>query len=98
MSACRGFWCTRFSDLRCTARAYYVAPIGGVDFNEKDPPTYIDFAYLALTIGMTFQASGLRISRRREFAGLRSCTHSTPYLFGAVIVGLVINIVAGLLH
>ncbi|WP_427017454.1 DUF1345 domain-containing protein [Pseudarthrobacter sp. P1] len=29
----------------------------GVDFNEKKPPRYGDFAYLSFTIGMTFQVS-----------------------------------------
>src|ERR1022692_1210369 len=39
------------------ARAFYGTPVGGIDFNEDDPPTYLDFAYLAVTIGMTFQVS-----------------------------------------
>ncbi len=79
------------------ARAYYVTPVGGVDFNEKDPPTYIDFAYLALTIGMTFQVSDTDLTTKkiRRIALLHALT---SYLFGAVIVGLVINIVASLLH
>jgi uncharacterized membrane protein len=36
------------------ARLYYEGTPGGIDFNESDPPSYADFAYLALTIGMTF--------------------------------------------
>ena len=39
------------------ARLYYTGEDGGIDFNEHEPPTYIDFAYLAFTIGMTFQVS-----------------------------------------
>jgi len=39
------------------ALLYYAAPEGGVDFNQQDPPCYRDFAYLALTIGTTFQVS-----------------------------------------
>ena len=39
------------------ARIYYTGPDEGVDFNEDDPPRYSDFAYLAFTIGMTFQVS-----------------------------------------
>jgi hypothetical protein len=31
---------------------------GAVDFNQDDPPRYTDFAYLAYTIGMTFQLAG----------------------------------------
>jgi len=29
----------------------------GIDFNTNLPPTYGDFAYLAFTIGMTFQVA-----------------------------------------
>ena len=39
------------------ARLYYTGPDGGIDFNQDDPPQYSDFAYLALTIGLTFQVS-----------------------------------------
>ena len=38
------------------ARLYYSPPEGGVDFHDETPD-YHDFAYLALTIGMTFQVS-----------------------------------------
>src|SRR5664279_3336889 len=39
------------------AKLYYEGTSGGVDFNAAGAPCYIDFAYLALTIGMTFQVS-----------------------------------------
>ena len=41
----------RYGDL------YYSDPIGGIDFNDDGRPDYHDFAYLAFTIGMTFQVS-----------------------------------------
>ncbi len=44
------------------ARSYYSPVEGGIDFNEDDPPTYLDFAYLALTIGMTFQVSDTNLT------------------------------------
>jgi uncharacterized membrane protein len=79
------------------ARAYYAKPVGGIDFNEDDPPTYLDFAYLAVTIGMTFQVSDTNLTSkaiRRIALG-----HALlSYLFGAVIVALVINVVSSLLH
>jgi uncharacterized membrane protein len=79
------------------ARAYYGPPVGGIDFNEDDPPTYLDFAYLAVTIGMTFQVSDTNLTNktiRRIALG-----HALlSYLFGAVIVALVINVVSSLLH
>jgi len=79
------------------ARTYYGAPVGGIDFNEDDPPTYLDFAYLAVTIGMTFQVSDTNLTTKsiRRIA----LSHALlSYLFGAVIVGLVINVVSSLLH
>ena len=78
------------------ASLYYGTPTGGIDFNESDEPDYLDFAYLAFTIGMTFQVSDtdLRTKPIRR-AALRHALIS--YLFGAVIVALVINIVASLL-
>jgi uncharacterized membrane protein len=39
------------------AKLYYEGTLGAVDFNVEGAPCYIDFAYLALTIGMTFEVS-----------------------------------------
>jgi uncharacterized membrane protein len=78
------------------ARAYYGRPVGGIDFNEDDPPTYIDFAYLAATIGMTFQVSDTNLtSKTMRRIALNHALLS--YLFGAVVVAMVINVVASLL-
>lgn len=81
--------------LRYT-RSHYQNPEGGVDFNEKDPPAYLDFAYLAFTIGMTFQVSDTNLTTKRIRRIALSHTLMS-YLFGAVIVALAINIVASLL-
>jgi uncharacterized membrane protein len=77
------------------AREYFVGPDGGIDFNMERPPVWTDFAYLAFTIGMTFQVSDteLQTSLLRRIA-LRHMLLS--YLFGAVIVAVAINLVAGL--
>lgn len=32
---------------------YYAEPVGGIDFNEDDKPTFADFAYVAFTIAVT---------------------------------------------
>ena len=55
-----------------------------------------DFAYLAFTLGMTFQVSDTDLTTEtiRRLA-LRHALLS--YLFGAVIVGLVINVLGSLL-
>ena len=69
---------------------------GGIDFNESDPPDYRDFAYLAVTIGMTFQVSDTDInSKPIRRTALRHAIIS--WLFGAVLVGLTINILASIL-
>jgi len=78
------------------ARAYYSEPAGGIEFNENEPPNYIDFAYYAFTIGMTFQVADTNITSR---AVRRTTLHHAllSYLFGSVLLGLVINVVATLL-
>lgn len=78
------------------ARLYYGDEVGGIDFNEKTGPNYVDFAYLAFTIGMTFQVSDTNLTAKTiRRTALQHALVS--YLFGAVIIALVINIVASLL-
>ncbi len=77
------------------ARIYYSPPEGGIDFHGESPD-YVDFAYLALTIGMTFQTSDTDISAKRvRRTALKHALLS--YLFGTVIVAITVNSVAGLL-
>jgi uncharacterized membrane protein len=61
------------------ARLYYSQPAGGIDFNESDPPQYSDFAYLAFTIGMTFQVSDTNLQTKLiRRAALRHAWLSFP--------------------
>jgi uncharacterized membrane protein len=77
------------------ARLYYQGPDGGIDYNEDDAPRYSDFAYLAFTIGMTFQVSDTDLKTKHIRAtALRHALLS--YLFGAVVLATTINLVAGL--
>jgi uncharacterized membrane protein len=77
------------------ARLYYAGSDGGVDFNENDPPKYSDFAYLAFTIGMTFQVSDTDLVNKQIRA--TALAHALlSYLFGVVIIAAMINLVAGL--
>lgn len=77
------------------ARLYYSGPDGGIDFNQDGPPRYSDFAYLAFTIGMTFQVSDTELQTAKIRAtALRHALLS--YLFGAVILATTINLIAGL--
>ena len=76
---------------------YYADPVGGIEFNEDKRPDYHDFAYFALTIGMTFQVSDTNITDR-SVRRLVTRHALLAYLFGAVIVALAINVVASLLQ
>jgi uncharacterized membrane protein len=76
---------------------YYEPPKGGIEFDLKEPPDYRDFAYLALTIGMTFQVSDTALNQKRmRRTALRHALLS--YVFGTVIVAVSINVVASLLN
>ena len=77
------------------ARLYYSGQPGGIEFNEPDDPQYSDFAYLAFTIGMTFQVSDTNIKTKQiRRIALRHALMSFP--LGAVIIATSINLVAGL--
>jgi uncharacterized membrane protein len=77
------------------ARLFYA--VGrGIDFHQDEQPTYWDFAYVAFTIGMTFQVSDTDLnSSSLRLTALRQAL--LAYLFGVVIVAMTINVVAGLL-
>jgi uncharacterized membrane protein len=82
------------------ARIFYSGKRAGIDFHAHDDdfkPAYLDFAYVAFTIGMTFQVSDTDLtSTAIRRSALRHGLLS--FLFGAVILGLTINVVASLLH
>ncbi len=70
----------------------------GIEFHEGARlPDYHDFAYVAFTIGMTFQVSDTDItSEQIRRAALRHSLLS--YVFGIVIVAITINVLAGLVR
>lgn len=77
------------------ARLYYRGDVGGIDFNQAEPPQYSDFAYLAFTLGMTFQVSDTNIQTHEiRSTALRHSLLS--YVFGSIILAVIINLVAGL--
>jgi uncharacterized membrane protein len=77
------------------ARLYYSGSAGGIDFNDTGAPDYHDFAYLAFTIGMTFQVSDTNIqSRQIRQTVLRHAWMSFPLV--SVIIATSINLVSGL--
>jgi uncharacterized membrane protein len=68
---------------------------GGVDFKERQDPSYVDFAYLAFTIGMTFQVSDTDLQTKTvRRVALRHALISFP--LGTVIIATSVNLVAGL--
>ena len=76
-------------------RQFYADDAGGLDFGQDGPPAYRDFAYVAFTIGMTFQVSDTDVQHPR----MRSLIlgHALlAYLFGAIIIAVTINLLAGL--
>jgi uncharacterized membrane protein len=79
------------------ARLYYgpLTPEGGVEFEDQVRPPYTDFAYLAFTIGMTFQVSDTDL-QTPQFRALALRHALLSYLFGAVILAATINLVASL--
>ncbi len=81
------------------AHVYYTPPKGGIDFKARgaEEPDYLDFAYTAFTVGMTFQVSDTDITRREmRHQVLRHAFMS--FLFGAVILATTINVIASLLN
>ena len=69
----------------------------GIGFGDdgSEPPSYRDFAYVAFTIGMTYQVSDTTLRDRRfRRAVLNHALLS--YVFGVVIVATSINLIAGL--
>ena len=77
------------------ARIFHVEG-GGIDFTEPGHvPDYRDFAYVAFTIGMTFQVSDTDLT---SFSIRRTALRHAllAYLFGIVIVAITINMVASL--
>jgi uncharacterized membrane protein len=77
------------------ARLYYSPPKGGID-SYGEMPDYRDFAYLALTIGMTFQVSDTDLAGKRI---RRVALHHAllSYVFGTGILAVTVSSVAALL-
>lgn len=81
--------------LRYAHLFYGGATVGGVEFPGAEAPRYRDFAYLAFTVGMTFQVSDTAITD----GTLRSTVlrHALlSYVFSIAIIAMTINVVAGL--
>jgi uncharacterized membrane protein len=77
------------------AAHYYTEPVGGVDFNQDDSPSFADFAYVAFTIGMAYAVSDTRLeSRAIRITALRQALLS--YVLGAVILAVTVGLIGDL--
>ncbi|MFC5848690.1 DUF1345 domain-containing protein [Deinococcus petrolearius] len=83
------------------ARRFYADGGEGVQFTQRGQdgpladPTFMDFAYLSFTIGMTFQVSDTDLDTR-DMRRLLLGHALISYLFGTVIIAVTINAVASL--
>ncbi|WP_416418399.1 DUF1345 domain-containing protein [Paenarthrobacter aromaticivorans] len=85
----------RYAELYYSPEAEAGGGVGGISFNQDRPPQYTDFAYLATSLGMTYQVSDTNLSNHR--IRLEALKHSLlSYLFGTVILAATINLVIGL--
>lgn len=75
------------------AHLYYTAPVGGIDFPETADPSYVDFAYVAFSVGMTFQVSDTAL-QRTAIRGTVLRHALLSYVFGVAIIAATINVVA----
>ncbi|WP_431801364.1 DUF1345 domain-containing protein [Microbacterium sp. bgisy203] len=84
--------------LRYAHRYYSSTAAGarrGVDFNQDEDPMYSDFGYFSVGLGMTYQVADTNVTTN-EFRRLVIAQTMLAYLFGAVILASVINLVAGI--
>ena len=64
---------------------------------RADESTYGEFGYVALTIGMYYQASGATVRNRRIWR-TEPCCALLSYMCGAFIAGSSVNVIAGLIR
>lgn len=77
------------------ARMYLTEGAGGIDFHQKEAPRYTDFAYVAVTVGMSFAISDTDLGSSR-IRGTALVHALLSYLFGTVIIALLVNLVASM--
>ena len=74
----------------------YYRDDGGIDFHSDRRPDYGDFAYVAFTLGMTYQVSDTDLSSRAM--RVTATRHAVlSFVFGIFIIATTINVLATLL-
>lgn len=77
------------------ARLYYSDGDGGIEFGQREPPSYSDFAYIAFTVGMGFAVPDTRLQEASiRKVGLGHALLS--YLFGTIVIAVAVNMVTNL--
>lgn len=85
----------RYAELYYSQDGRAGGEVGGISFNQERPPQYTDFAYLATSLGMTYQVSDTNLGNHAIRA--EALKHSLlSYMFGTVILAVTINLVIGL--
>lgn len=77
------------------AHLYYSEPEGGIDFHQREPPRYSDFAYVSFTVGMSYAISDTDVGKG-EIRRLALVQALISYLLGAVVIGATINLLVSL--
>ena len=75
----------------------YYSQGGGIDFNQQEKPDYRDFAYVAFTLGMTYQVSDTAVSSKR-IRGTMTKHALLSYVFGVGVIATMVNVVVSLVR
>ena len=70
-------------------------PVGRIDFNQDDNPTFADFAYLAFTIAVTYGVTDT-VLRNRPIRVSVLQHAMVSYLFGTVILAVTVQVIGSL--
>ena len=85
----------RYAELYYSTDAGPAAWLAGSTSTRPRPPQYTDFAYLATSLGMTYQVSDTALGNHGVRA--EALKHSLlSYVFGTIILAATLNLVVGL--
>lgn len=69
---------------------------GGLQFPGGEPPDFLDFAYFAFILAMTFQTADINITGR-HIRRLALAHGLLSFVYNTTIIALIINIISGLI-
>ena len=62
----------RYAEMYYSTGGKAGTAVGGIDFNQDGPPQYTDIAYMAISLGMTYQVSDTDLSTRHPGGGAQA--------------------------